>query len=361
MNHRSQRPRFRDTSLWKRIVERHKFRGRLLPTRVPLVFLRLGQPRELRQPRVRSQRSGPPVQLNLYFQLSWPQWLVTRHEPRTAFQTSTFNSTAIRESHWLRSNPKIRHTSETSKTITHLVAAAILRNNEEIEPRPATSPAAPKLSLETVRRDDRTRSVPVAEPRVASEDRPASLPSERGFRKAATVFQSTVTSINNRFRTVSLARNVFAPRGHSAVSLSKKVQPMAPAGNAHESKTTVVRRSLRHDTVERASRTTVETKSVSSLNVQSQLVHGTQTDDSRPRPARSRLYTQPAPLTFANQTPAASAARTQSNEQQSPAPARTPPPVVQPVQQQLDMDRLSDEVYRHIQRKIRIERERRGL
>ena len=357
MNDRSQRPKFRDTSLWKRIVERHKFRGRLLPTRVPLVFLRLGQPRELRQPRIRSQRSGPPVQLNLYFQLSWPQWLVTRHEPRTAFQTSTFNSTVTRELNWLRSNPKTRHTSETSKTIKHLVAAAILRNNEE----PKTSPAAPKLSLETVRRDDRTRSVPVAEPRVASEDRPASLPSERGFRKAATVFQSTVTSINNRFQTVSLARNVFAPRLHSAVFLAQKVQLIAPAGNAHESKTTIVRRSLRHETVERASRTTVETKSVSSLNVQSQLVHRTQTDDSRPQPARSRLYTQPAPLTFANQTPAASAARTQSNEQQSPAPARTPPPVVQPVQQQLDMDRLSDEVYRHIQRKIRIERERRGL
>jgi len=250
---------------------------------------------------------------------------------------------------WLRSNPKTRNTSETSKTITHLVAAAILRNNEG----PKTSPAAPKLSLETVRRDDRTRNVPVAEPRVASEDRPASLRSERGFRKATTVFHSTVTSIN--FHAVSLARNVFAPRGHSAV---QKVQLAAPAGNAHESKTTVVRRSLRYDTVERAARTT---KSVSSLNVQSQLVHRTQTDDSRPQPARSRLYTQPAPLTFANQTPAASAARTQSNEQQSPAPARTPPPVVQPVQQQLDMDRLSDEVYRHIQRKIRIERERRGL
>jgi len=351
MNHRSQRPKFRDTSLWKRIVERHKFRGRLLPTRATLVFLRLGQPRESRQPRVRSQRSGPPVQLNLYFQLSWPQWLVTRHEPRTAFQTSTFNSTVIRELNWLRSNPKTRNTSETSKTITHLVAAAILRNNEG----PKTSPAAPKLSLETVRRDDRTRNVPVAEPRVASEDRPASLRSERGFRKATTVFHSTVTSINNRFHAVSLARNVFAPRGHSAV---QKVQLTAPAGNAHEPKATVVRRSLRHDTVERAARTT---KSVSSLNVQSQLVHRTQTDDSRPQPARSRLYTQPAPLTFANQTPAASAARTQSNEQQSPAPARTPPPVVQPVQQQLDMDRLSDEVYRHIQRKIRIERERRGL
>ncbi len=357
MNHRSQRPKFRDTSLWKRIVERYRFRGRLLPTCVPLVFLRLGQPRELRQPRMRSQRSGPPVQLNLYFQLSWPQWLVTRHEPRTEFQSSTFNSTVIRELNWLRSNPKTRHTSETSKTITHLVAAAILRNNEG----PATSPAAPKLSLETVRRDDRTRSVPVTEPRVASEDRSASLPSERAFRKTSTVFQSTVTSINNRFHTVSLARNVFAPRGHSAVSLTQKVQLMPPAGNAHESKTTVVRRSLRHDTVERALRTTVETKSVSNLNVQSQLVHLTGTDDSRPQPARSRLYTQPAPLTFANQTPAASAARTQSNERQSPAPARTPPPVVQPVQQQLDMDRLSDEVYRHIQRKIRIERERRGL
>ena len=73
---------------------------------------------------------------------------------------------------------------------------------------------------------------------------------------------------------------------------------------------------------------------------------------------RSPLYAQPAARSFANH-PAATTA------QQAPAPERRtapPPPAhVQALQPQIDLGRLSEDVYQHIQRKIRIERERRGL
>lgn len=73
---------------------------------------------------------------------------------------------------------------------------------------------------------------------------------------------------------------------------------------------------------------------------------------------RSPLYAQPAARSFANY-PAATTA------QQAPAPeqraAPSPPAHVQALQPQIDLERLTEDVYQHLQRKIRIERERRGL
>jgi hypothetical protein len=74
-------------------------------------------------------------------------------------------------------------------------------------------------------------------------------------------------------------------------------------------------------------------------------------------PARVPLFAQPAMRNLA--TPPASSAAVPATpgtevtaQPTSPAPALLPP--------QIDVERLSDEVYRHIQRKVRIERERRG-
>lgn len=72
---------------------------------------------------------------------------------------------------------------------------------------------------------------------------------------------------------------------------------------------------------------------------------------------RSRLFAESAWLDLATQPKSAPAAPSESREVAPPRRAD----VAQPPQQQLDIGRLSDEVYRHIQRKIRIERERRGI
>jgi len=72
---------------------------------------------------------------------------------------------------------------------------------------------------------------------------------------------------------------------------------------------------------------------------------------------RSRLFPESAWLNLASLPASAPAAKSESRETSPPRP----PDVVQPAQQQLDIARLSDEVYQHIQRKIRIERERRGM
>ncbi|MDQ3773294.1 MAG: hypothetical protein M3461_02400 [Pseudomonadota bacterium] len=73
---------------------------------------------------------------------------------------------------------------------------------------------------------------------------------------------------------------------------------------------------------------------------------------------RSPLYAQPAARSFANHPAVTTAQQAPAPEQRS---APSPPAHVQALQPQIDLGRLSEDVYQHIQRKIRIERERRGL
>jgi hypothetical protein len=76
------------------------------------------------------------------------------------------------------------------------------------------------------------------------------------------------------------------------------------------------------------------------------------------RLAPAALYTQPVARNFVTQ-PAHDETGSQSQVRTVPsASPQTSTPTQQP---SLDIGRLTDEVYRHIQRKIRVERERRGL
>jgi hypothetical protein len=77
------------------------------------------------------------------------------------------------------------------------------------------------------------------------------------------------------------------------------------------------------------------------------------------RLAPAALYTQPVARNFVTQ-PAHDETGSQSQVRTVPSAS---PQTITPTQQQpsLDIGRLTDEVYRHIQRKIRVERERRGL
>jgi hypothetical protein len=74
--------------------------------------------------------------------------------------------------------------------------------------------------------------------------------------------------------------------------------------------------------------------------------------------ARRHLFPVPAARSFARQTPIpekdTAGASVHQGAPAQPARVTAPGPP-------LDLARLSDEVYRHIQRKVRIDRERRGL
>jgi hypothetical protein len=83
-----------------------------------------------------------------------------------------------------------------------------------------------------------------------------------------------------------------------------------------------------------------------------------QTDEVTHRMAARTAYEQPAQRTLLNQAPDRSSAPTPARSEGPGPTAPNRPPAAQPP---LDISRLSDEVYRHIQRRVRIERERRGV
>jgi hypothetical protein len=78
--------------------------------------------------------------------------------------------------------------------------------------------------------------------------------------------------------------------------------------------------------------------------------------------SRALLYAHPATRDFASQHAAAPAPQTPMVE---PRPAPSSPSVTvtssQSSQPPIDLGRLGEDVYQYIQRKVRIERERRGL
>jgi hypothetical protein len=86
------------------------------------------------------------------------------------------------------------------------------------------------------------------------------------------------------------------------------------------------------------------------------LMSSPRSSPGRRRHERPSLYAQPATRSFA--APAATPAQAAPPE---PRSTQLPAPPVQALPPAIDVGRLSEDVYQHIQRRIRIERERRGL
>ena len=107
--------------LWQRILERHKYRGRLLRPRVPLVLRlrRVGHSVERRTtlpPRV-TQYS-----LNLHLQLSWPFVSVQGNTRNDTYLHSSFAENFL----WLTPGQASRHSQTSHHTYTSLRNLCVL-------------------------------------------------------------------------------------------------------------------------------------------------------------------------------------------------------------------------------------------
>ncbi|MGH9972174.1 MAG: hypothetical protein ACREBG_30890 [Pyrinomonadaceae bacterium] len=386
MNRRSQILKLGQRPLWKRILERHKFRGRLLRARVPLVLLRLWSPIDSRQARIPPRPDVSPYLLSLHIELSWPQWLVNAYGPRIRLEKSTFNSSVIKELKWLCRNPRSTNTSSTlrSNPIGRRPSSEAGRNQGRIAPgRQGRGRGHSASELAAGGRWDSPANLRTLAPVLADR----SLPPDRSTRIPATLRPFTETFAKNRLHTAFVDRDVFAPavfriakpmQGVERISVGGSLLP--PAFDAAATQQVISRRNGVARALNRNVETTAQARSSvqsrfghrartdadvevmprASAPVQSRFVHRARTDaDGRDSldSGRSRLYAQSAWLNFANNPASSSTERIQPPEQATPT---RPPASVQPVQPQLDIGRLSEEVYRHIQRKIRVERERRG-
>jgi hypothetical protein len=381
MNRRIQRLRSRERPLWKRILDRYKFRGHLLRVRVSLVLLRLRSAEVSRRPGISPQRNVSSSPLHLHLQLSWPHWLINPYAASVTFENSTFRTTVIRDFKRLLQTP--RNTSMDSNPEPDLSAtpsAEAKRNAATtlyVEQRRNADPVASRgretktRSAFPITRVGRThpitsQHIPLVS--LTAGPSPASGQNTRGA-SALPLFTHTLVSTNERHNVFS-TRDIFVPRLAPLVALAplapvarltEKIERVQSAGPVTAAlKRTGLQQLRRNDTTQRAS-VNGEMKTVAGPSVQTEFVHRARTDGdhgSSLTTGRRRLYSEPAALNFANHRSFDSTERAEPKE---PPRLRQPPATVQPAQPQLDISRLSDEVYRHIQRKIRVERERRGL
>ncbi|HYV10450.1 MAG TPA: hypothetical protein VE980_06130 [Pyrinomonadaceae bacterium] len=411
--------------LWQRILERHKYRGRLLRPRVPLVLLRLRrvghdvERRKALQPRVTQYA------LNLHLQLNWPFVSIegnTLHDTHlhSSFARDSVQSNSTRNFLWLmpssQSN-RYRLTSNSSLCNLSVLCASVVNN------------WSGKTTTETQRTQSLHREI-----RLSGQSFGLVLPQTRkliqllqqtnAINTSTHVFNnvSNESHVTNKSVEVQEARKIFAGmvRLHSnlathitnrnsstRVDLQKeinddpKIATRPPSSASTQLKLAAVtehhrvvkssksiasdlttfhsRRAehdvLQHTTVFRTQHVNTETpisRLHSTVGTQRALlqqrgqaplpdlffperVNNRTSQEGRLAPAA--LYTQPVARNFVTQP-----SREETRSQARTVPSASPQTIT-PTQQQpsLDIGRLTDEVYRHIQRKIRVERERRGL
>ena len=411
--------------LWQRILERHRYRGRLLRPRVPLVLLRRSgnnaERRTALQPRVTQYA------LNLHLQLSWPFVSV---QGNTRSDTHLSSSSA-RNYLWLTPGRPSLHSQTSQDVYSSLCNLSILCAS-------VVNKWLGRATTETQRTQSLHREIS-----LFRESRGFVLPQTRKLiqllQQANTTNSLThishnvshAQSVSNEFNTtnksveVQEARKIFAgmllqnsnlathitnrisssstrvdlqretnnaPKistrpptsastqlklaavveHHRVVKSSKSIASDLTKFHSHRADHDVVQ----HTTVFRTQHVTSETP-ISLLHTtvpvppiergratlpdlflpERERVNQRTNQEGRLAPAA--LYTQPVARNFVTQ-PAHD--ETGSQSQVRTVPSASPQTTTQ-IQQQpsLDIGRLTDEVYRHIQRKIRVERERRGL
>ena len=400
--------------LWRRILERYRSgRGWCRP-RIPLVLRRCVLPSSTTKA---SRPAGPSVShyrfaLHVHLSLLW--WRLA-HTAQASLQGATrYLSAAPQEAnrpltvlqhvvnHAVRSGRFLVTTGDgTSRARAgHRLRLrrpggvppdmSSIRRREAVATRSAPALAVPTASANTtttssspVQTPARTAAVPMPAANVAPLPpatlgmRPRHVSSRRfrHLRSDAAIGSGPVAA--GRIRRGPSQWHETVRRRHDAPFHSPPRASSTPRPGGEPSLFLAGSRSIRSRTTETVNRSvTVSSRALSTgamgvpvtaslrpaLTVAAQSSHR-ELEDRRHRPSvvgetRSRLYAQPAVRSFAVHPAVDTPKPATVTAEQRPVP---PPPVAAAVQPQIDLARLTEDVYHHIQRKIRIERERRGL
>ncbi len=361
MKHQGERAASSQRPFWKLILERHQYRGRLMRARVPLVLFRFWSARNSPGTQTLIQSHIVRYPLNLQIQLSWPSSVEVHGSPVTLQQ---FN--AIRD-HFQRTPgpPSMQSNQQITSVINsyanvvgqrkHAETALLEHKGERslsVEPKslPPKSKDSSGLTVEP-KGIQSLQSKPKVETAVrrpsasrSSALKDAHLSGDLGFQATSRVFSNTF--VRNKRAGVLAKRHVSGtPRTTIPGLVRRTGQHEIPLLRAISPE---LRRSLAATPHE-----LLAAKPQSMLFTKAYGDEGGSLGTPLPR-----LYALPARRNFVS-TPANSQDKAPSSQEKaSPAPqlSNVPPPPPP-----LDIGRVSEEVYRHIQRKIRVERERRGL
>jgi hypothetical protein len=351
-----------ENRLWSRLLARFRFARDLTRPRVPLVLRRMAALASDRPAVDRSVRAGPQYHLALHVHLSWPQWLVRQQHTHMSSAHPVLSRTLVQRLITPAVTVGPAPTAREMKAVGATLTAA--------QRTPAAVPTPPSASDLQVRarREQRTtlqrvtsrRSDPLAARQPLVRRALESVGAEAGNHIGATIVGRTPEPRSDR------QVESEPPRGTADTTLISSVHRRVQAW-ATQAETRSTRLATRNVTRAHTVANRVGTEAARHLR---------STNGSAPTAfARTALRSRaqaassmPDARVLGGTTPfvhAASRTKVHANaEAAQPTAAvertsaqRRPEPAAPP----LNIERLSDEVYRHIQKKMRIERERRGL
>jgi hypothetical protein len=349
---------------WEQILDRYQQPKRWLRSRVSLVFLRL---------RLSSGRWMPTciVQypLTLQIRVSWPWSMMS--STREIVRSSS--NRVVREGIVSAQSERMMRTDRVTDSFRN--------SSTEVVTVPATSPE-PRVTTSTSSTRHTQANANLA---VNSTRQPFSA--IRDTRSDELIHDGRFAELIHEARFDELRRVFFAGKTTSrflnASSVNRQVAVLSQNGSRfmHLRQTTRAMQLRRTTTAMQVMRSMPQPASIATTNRlesrhnsmflemkdsalrtvnESPVANGTNGNARVERAAsRSRFYSNPAPRNLAIQPAQRNEDRSQAAEQKHSAPLRTNSSPAQPPA--LNISWLSEEVYRHIQRKVRVERERRGL
>ena len=362
---------------WKRILDRHQSRRRLMHPRVPLVFFRIWSATSPQSSQLLMQSYVVSYPLHLQIQFCWPSSVKVQSSYRNLQQFNV--SRQSRESRYV----PLRNVESQSTAVINSDQVVV----DQVVQR---GPAWPHVS-------GVVHAAESAPPAVAGESGsvPPVIASGSGSVPPAVAGGSTLSlrhslDFDLQRSTHPLPQVVLTPIQHRSLTSDSDARahlPAGPSGSAHiinhstqrvfnktqqqlsapavtavagPSRSTIQREIFLRHTNSSESRRNLEVITHGFLPFKPPMVFtdafGADRGTSGGGLVRRNLPSVPREFLSA---PAHRESKEPSSAQQtSPVTQRA---AVPPPQPPVDLGRLSEEVYRHIQKKIRIERERRGL
>ena len=382
MKHRGERAVSSQKPFWKRILERRQYRRQLMRARVPLVLFRFWSPKY--SPAIHTIMQSHVVRypLNLQIQLFWPP-SVTVHGSHL-----TLEQFKVIRDHFQRT-PDI-HSVQSKQIISVINSyASAGGEREQLRERPGfsgdvgTSPLQPKgernLSVKSkgsssLSLDPESVKIKRAKPTGASDLilAPNSVQNLSAEPKDEIRVQRLVASgnaLNNAHlnrdtrvqATPRVVSNTFLTNKHFDILARQRISVLPVTTVSRLTRRTVQHEVFFRHAISPELRRNLGVKPPAALAPNTPPTVFTKTSGEEAgslHAALPRLYALPAWRNFVSAPANSQNKAPSSQEKASPAPqfSNVPPPPPP-----LDIGRLSEEVYRHIQRKIRVERERRGL
>jgi hypothetical protein len=345
-------------TLWRRILERHTAARQRIRARAPLVYVRRTDPQSPSRPRQAARRQSAPAAApwNIHVHLTWPLFSMRTPESTPGASDRTVVRQTLRPSVslWRSVLDRVERAWSGGRTVTHVVESA-----------QKAGPRAPSTELTTIRLTSAASASPASRP-----SRQEATVSAR--RAQGETFHRAAHNSPTLERGVTTRTAIKAPIEMRAPGAVTEGQPFAVRLRKRHM---LWRESLSGDSRARGRENAPPAVVVAGRGVASAALRESARAGSPPAPVMTTLTrthlrestpgalmaAADRPPLYANQVPRNFAA----HPQQAPAaPAVVAPPVMPPsppAPPPIDVARLSEDVYHHLQRRIRIERERRGL